>query len=319
MNKKEWFITLVPLFVVWAIDQGSKLWAIEFTKNGPTWFEHLGIVMHQNHGAMLGMFSDLPPLLRVVSLATSGACLVFIFAIIQFFLPQNVMKLRVGLSILLGGILGNVTDRILYGSVVDFIVLRYNDFLSPAFNPADALQWVGYALVVYMILFKGHLIWFEGTKRSKVWIDPKYQIKYSMILASVSLWFSLIFGVYSYTFMRVMISDIIVNGTSNATRYLTPFLTMLVLLSLMFSVSLFLIGRHLSHRSAGPIFGFKRYIKDLKEGKLYSFKLRTQDEFKQLEELAEEFKALHEKLNVFEDGGEDTEDSKEPLKIASNS
>lgn len=297
MDKKGWFLTLTPLFLVWAIDQSSKMWAIEFTRAGPTWTEYLGIVMHQNHGAMLGMFSDLPPLLRVVSLATSGACLVFVYAIIQFFLPENVMKLRVGLSILLGGILGNVTDRIVYGSVVDFVVFRFNDKLSPAFNMADALQWVGYILIVYMILFKGHLIWHEDNKRNKVWIDPKYQIKYSMILASVSLWFSLIFGVYSYTFMRVMIRDFIINGTTNSSRYLTPFLIILVLLSLMFSLTLFLIGRHLSHRSAGPVFGFRRYVKDLKEGKVYEFKLRTHDEFKQLEDVADEYKILIDELN----------------------
>jgi signal peptidase II len=297
MNKKGWLLTLAPLFLVFAVDQVTKMWAIEFTSYGPTWFEHLGIVMHQNHGAMLGMFSDLPPLLRVVSLTTSGACLVFVYAIIQFFLPENLMKLRVGLSILLGGILGNVTDRIVYGAVVDFIVLRFGDNLSPAFNLADALQWVGYALIVYMILFKGHLIWHEDNKRNKIWIDPKYQIKYSMILASVSLWFSIIFGVYSYTFMRVMINDFIINGTTNSARYLTPFLTILILLSCVFSITLFLIGRHLSHRSAGPVFGFRRYIKDLKEGKVYEFKLRAHDEFKQLEDVAEDYKELISELN----------------------
>ena len=297
MDKKGWLLTLAPLFFVWTVDQMSKFWAVDVTGSGPTWFEYLGIVMHLNHGAMLGMFSDLPSILRVVTLATSGACLVFVYAIMQFFLPENVMKLRVGLSILLGGILGNVTDRIVHGAVIDFIVLRYNDNLSPAFNLADALQWVGYALIVYMILFKGDLIWHEDNKRNKVWIDPKYQIKYSIILASVSLWFSLIFGVYTYTFMRVMISDFIVNGTSNAGKYLSPFVIILVLLSLVFSMTLFLIGRHLSHRSAGPVFGFKRYIKDLKAGKSYTFKLRTHDEFKQLEELATEYKTLFEELN----------------------
>ena len=309
MDKKGWFFTLAPLFLVWAVDQFTKMWAVEYTQYGPHWSEHLGIVMHMNHGAMLGMFSELPPLLRVVSLATSGACLVFVYAIIQFFLPENVMKLRVGLSILLGGILGNVTDRIVHGAVIDFIVLRYNDNLSPAFNFADAIQWVGYGLIVYMVLFKSELIWHEDNKRNKVWIDPKYQIKYSAILASVSLWFSLIFGVYSYTFMRVMITDLIMNGTTNSARYLTPFLAILILLSLVFSITLFLIGRHLSHRSAGPVFGFKRYVKDLKEGKVYDFKLRTNDEFKQLEELADEYKSLVQELKQ-RDKVEDQEEEK---------
>lgn len=290
MNKKKWFLAVSPVLVVWCLDQLSKMWAVEFTGAGPTWYRWGGIVMHHNSGAMLGMFSDLPPLLRVVSLATSGAFLVFVYAIIQFFLPENVMKLRVGLSILLGGILGNVTDRILYGSIIDFLVLGQGENLSPAFNVADALQWIGYGLIVYMILFKSSLIWHEDNKRDRLWIDPAYQLKYSIILASVSIWFSIVFGVYTYTFMKVMINDLIVNGTSNGERFLFPFLMVLVILSLTFSFSLFLIGRHLSHRSVGPIFGFKRYVADLRKGVWYTFKLRQSDEFKDLEVIAETIK-----------------------------
>ena len=291
MNKTKWLLAISPAFLVCGIDQLTKMWAIDFTRLGPVWYEWGGIVMHHNSGAMLGMFSDLPPLLRIVSLATSGAFLIFVYAIIQFFLPENVMKLRVGLSILLGGILGNVVDRILYGSIVDFIVVGRGLKISPAFNVADALQWVGYGLIVYMILFRSHLIWHEDNKRNKLWIDPAYQLKYSVILASVSVWFSLVFGVYTYTFMKVMIRDLIVNGAGNADKYLPPFVTILVILALMFSFSLFLIGRHLSHRSVGPIFGFKRYISDLKKGVWYNFKLRQSDEFKDLEKIADSIKA----------------------------
>ncbi len=290
MKKREWFGVIAPLFMVWGLDQLTKLWAIKFTLAGPTWYSWGGIVMHHNSGAMLGMFSDLPALLRIVSLATSGAFLVFVYAIIQFFLPDNVLKLRVGLSILLGGILGNVTDRILYGSIIDFIVVGTNGKLSPAFNVADALQWLGYGLIVYMVLFKGHLIWHEENKRNKLWIDPKYQLKYSVVLSSVSIWFSIVFGVYAYTFMKVMINDFIVSGASDSSKYLVPFVAVLVILSLMFSFSLFLIGRHLSHRSVGPIHGFKRYVKDLRQGLFYKFKLRQSDEFKELEVIAETLK-----------------------------
>lgn len=299
MNKKKWFLAISPALVVWGLDQLTKMWAIDFTRSGPVWYEWGGIVMHHNSGAMLGMFSDLPPLLRVVSLATSGAFLIFVYAIIQFFLPENIMKLRVGLSILLGGILGNVTDRIVYGSIIDFVVLGRGLKISPAFNVADSLQWVGYALIVYMILFKSELIWHEDNKRNKLWIDPAYQLKYSIILASVSFWFSIVFGVYAYTFMKVMINDIIVNGTGTAEKYLSPFVTVLVILSLTFSFSLFLIGRHLSHRSVGPVFGFKRYINDLKKGVWYNFKVRQHDEFKDLEQIADTIKADLVELNDY--------------------
>lgn len=287
MNKLKWFLALSPVIVVWGLDRLTKIWAVEFTLQGPVWYKFGGIVMHHNSGAMLGMFSDLPPLLRVVSLATSGAFLIFVFAIIQFFLPDRVMKLRIGLSILLGGILGNVTDRILYGSIIDFLVVGKGESISPAFNVADALQWVGYGLIVYIVLFQADRIWHEDNKRNKLWIDPKYQFKYSAILASVSIWFSLVSGVYSYTFMKVMINESILYGAGRTEKYLLPFVVILVILSISFSFTLFLIGRHLSHRSVGPIFGFRRYIQDLKEGKLYKFKLRKHDEFKYLEDVAD--------------------------------
>lgn len=290
MNKKKWILCILPVFAVWGIDQMTKMWAIDFTALGPVWFKLGGVVMHHNSGAMLGMFSDLPPLLRIVSLATSGAFLIFVYALIQFFLSEGLMVLRVGLSVLLGGILGNVTDRILYGSVIDFLIIGKGTFISPAFNMADALQWVGYGMIVYMILFKGHLIWHEENKRNRLWIDPAYQLKYSVILASVSIWFSMIFGVYSYTFIKVMISDFIVHGTASSSKYLNPFILILFILACMFSLSLFLIGRHLSHRSVGPIYGFKRYIDDIKNGENYTFKLREKDEFKQLESIASEYK-----------------------------
>lgn len=286
MNKKQWLLAISPVFIVWAVDRLTKIWAIKATASGPLWSDYGAIVMHLNSGAMLGMFSELPSILRVVSLATSGAFLVFVYAIIQFFLPENVMKLRVGLSFLLGGILGNVTDRILYGPVVDFLVVGRGGMLSPAFNMADALQWVGYGLIVHMVLFKGHLIWHEDNKRNKLWISPKYQLKYSGILASVSIWFSIVFGVYAYTFMKVMMNDFIIHGTAHGEKTLMSFVVILVILSLSFSFTLFLIGRHLSHRSVGPVFGFKRYVQDLRKGADYEFKLRKDDEFKELEAIA---------------------------------
>ena len=57
--------------------------------------------LHHNPGAMLGLFSDLPPVLRIVSLSTGGAFLVVIYALIQYLLPIKSLILRSGMSVLL--------------------------------------------------------------------------------------------------------------------------------------------------------------------------------------------------------------------------
>ncbi|PHV12445.1 signal peptidase II [Chitinimonas sp. BJB300] len=52
------------------------------------------------------------------------------------------------LSLILGGAIGNVIDRMIYGHVIDFIQLYYGRFYWPAFNVADSAICVGAALMV---------------------------------------------------------------------------------------------------------------------------------------------------------------------------
>ena len=53
------------------------------------------------------------------------------------------------LSLILGGALGNVLDRLMYGAVVDFIDLHYANWHWPAFNIADSAICIGAALIIW--------------------------------------------------------------------------------------------------------------------------------------------------------------------------
>lgn len=52
------------------------------------------------------------------------------------------------LVLILGGAIGNVIDRILFGHVIDFIQVYYNTFYWPAFNVADSAICVGAAILL---------------------------------------------------------------------------------------------------------------------------------------------------------------------------
>ena len=159
MKKRDWLLVIAPLMFTWFIDRITKIWASSLV--GYHDYGFVGFTLHHNHGAMLGLFSDLPPVLRIVSLSTGGAFLTFTYFIIQYLLPIRSIPLRAGMSMLLGGILGNVSDRIVWGYVVDFLVFRYDRFTSPAMNLADVLQWVGYFLIVYALkTINIHYFWF---------------------------------------------------------------------------------------------------------------------------------------------------------------
>ncbi len=54
-----------------------------------------------------------------------------------------------GLALVLGGAIGNVIDRSLYGYVVDFLLFHYKEWSYPAFNVADSAITCGVALILY--------------------------------------------------------------------------------------------------------------------------------------------------------------------------
>lgn len=60
------------------------------------------------------------------------------------------------LSLILGGALGNLWDRIALGHVVDFLDFHWAGWHFPAFNVADSAITVGAALIIIDMLFGGH-------------------------------------------------------------------------------------------------------------------------------------------------------------------
>lgn len=287
MKKKEWLLIFGSILFVWLFDQVTKQWALDHIR-GLNFWGPFGLVLVRNPGAILGAFSDLPPVLRIVSLSTGGAFLIFIYAAIQYLLPKRSFLLRLGMSILLGGILGNVTDRILNGSVVDFLVFKAGNWISPAYNLADAFQWLGYLMVVVSLLREGNQFWPTENERKRIWILPHFQVRLVSVLVSIGLAFVIISSVYFYTYLKITIQDL-VPGPSEMIqhRFLVPFLETFVVVSIGFLIVLFIIGRTISHRMAGPIYAFELFLDDILKGKDRPLKLRAGDDFRHLEELGE--------------------------------
>lgn len=284
MKKRDWVVVLLPLAVTLFLDRITKIWASKIAE--AKFYGLIGLVLHHNSGAILGLFSNLPEMLRIVSLSTGGAFLLFLFGILQFLLPTRSLMLRSGLSFLIGGIIGNVTDRIVWGYVVDFIILGTREHFSPAFNLADALQWVGYGCIVVAFIKEGKSLWPVENARKTYWINAKFQLKYCLALMACGLFLSIIAGTYSYTYLNVTIRELRGGDAMIAHRLLLPYVFTFAVVSLTVSAVLFLVGLILSHRAAGPLYAFERFLNDHIDGKQTRLRLRAGDEFKELERLA---------------------------------
>lgn len=63
--------------------------------------------------------------------------------------------LAMGLTLILGGAIGNVIDRLRYGYVIDFIAAHWNSHYFPAFNVADSCITIGAGLLILDVLLDG--------------------------------------------------------------------------------------------------------------------------------------------------------------------
>ena len=152
--KAKSFLWLLPVFII-VLDQVSKNWIVQHFPLGsmqtvfPDYFD---IVHYRNPGAAFGMFANL-------SEATRSWLFYFLAAVACVFLAFYWRSLKVheklsqvAIPLVYGGIIGNIIDRVRFGSVVDFLSFHWqNKFFWPAFNVADS----AITLAVILLLLDG--------------------------------------------------------------------------------------------------------------------------------------------------------------------
>jgi signal peptidase II len=113
----------------------------------PGW---LRIIHTENPGAAFGMLADGNPWLRSgILIGVSGAVLVFVCLALWSSRSSFTGTLtRVALALILGGATGNLYDRVVYGTVTDFIEVYRGGWSFPAFNVADSAITVGAFLLM---------------------------------------------------------------------------------------------------------------------------------------------------------------------------
>lgn len=109
--------------------------------------KHLFHIMYvKNTGSAFSMFQNSRIFLIIISL-------VAILLILKYLLNlKNINKIKtICYSLLLGGIIGNLIDRIIHGYVIDFISVYIGTYAFPVFNIADMCIVLGVFLLIYLM------------------------------------------------------------------------------------------------------------------------------------------------------------------------
>ena len=140
---------------IYLADQSSKAWAVKTLRFGEERViidGFLQFIYTENPGIAFGQLQDGGSFGRwfFVVLAALAAIAVFYYFMRT---PRNDDRVLGACALLLAGILGNLTDRIRLGYVVDFIVVHAGNYHWPTFNVADASITVGALLLAYDLVF----------------------------------------------------------------------------------------------------------------------------------------------------------------------
>lgn len=150
---KQRRLPLAAALAILAADRASKLWIERNISAWDIWAVIPGffnIIHAENRGMAFSLLENAPEPVRGVALI-GVAGLVLVLVAVMFWRAEASLE-RWALALVIGGAVGNLWDRILRGSVTDFIDVYYGDWHWATFNVADSAITCGAILLgIHMI------------------------------------------------------------------------------------------------------------------------------------------------------------------------
>jgi signal peptidase II len=133
------------------LDRVSKIWAINALSNEKIIIKDFFSFSYlENRGAAFGILQNKLIFLTIITIAV-------LVGIVYYMLVKKPSSLwvRLSLSLIVSGAIGNMIDRVYYKYVVDFILLHYKDkYYFPTFNVADIMVVIGTVILATCVIFE---------------------------------------------------------------------------------------------------------------------------------------------------------------------
>jgi signal peptidase II len=153
---RKYTLLLITVGVVVVCDQVTKLYvdAVMWPHQSITVIEnYVDITYVRNPGGAFGLFAQVDRwIVRPLLLGLSAVAAIVILLIYRS-TPADRLLVRLAFSLVLGGAIGNLIDRLRFDEVIDFFDVHWYHYHWPAFNIADAAITVGVTLLCWDLLF----------------------------------------------------------------------------------------------------------------------------------------------------------------------
>jgi signal peptidase II len=164
-DNRKYVILAVIVVITLILDQ----WTKQLVHTDFRWGESRSIIPSffsltyvRNTGAAFGLLHRAPAYFRDPFFIIVPVIALFVIGFVLFRLESNQKTTAVALSLIVGGAIGNLIDRLRFGFVVDFMDFYWKDYHWPAFNVADAAIVVGVSLM-----------FLQSFKQGNQYLDPQ--------------------------------------------------------------------------------------------------------------------------------------------------
>ena len=150
-NNIRYFLILLMVALNTGCDQVSKIIVrdkVDYHEQISIIDNHFILTKVENTGAFLSAGNELPYAIRFIVLSILPV-IVLGFGLYYLLVKQNLPKImQIGMCFLIGGGIGNIIDRLLYGSVTDFLHIDFGLFRTGIFNFADVSIMIGIGILI---------------------------------------------------------------------------------------------------------------------------------------------------------------------------
>lgn len=157
MKRKKLLRSLIITLLI-ALNIGCDQISKSVVRDNVNYYEKIELVNEkviltkvENTGAFLGVGQNLPEPVRMVLFLAMPFAVMMILLFVLFRRKMNRLAL-IGLTFVIGGGLGNLYDRVMHGSVTDFLHINLGFFKTGIFNMADLSIMIGISILMYFNL-----------------------------------------------------------------------------------------------------------------------------------------------------------------------
>ncbi len=145
-SKLPYFVLAIVAIILDQISKAAVLQHFEFAERRNVIPDFFDLTLVYNPGAAFSFLADAGGWQKFFFLGLAAVISVYLAVLIVRDAFGGLGKL--GASMIIGGAIGNVIDRLLHGHVIDFLLFYWQNWFYPAFNVADSFIVVGALLLI---------------------------------------------------------------------------------------------------------------------------------------------------------------------------